>query len=433
MMKKISILLISGLLVSTIACRDEALYPLPYNDRETGAYLRMYSIATNVLDATNFASSGFETEFETVDDANGTRLESIDFYASFRSGNNLTSEVFVKNVPASVFSPVQEPTISTYKRGRIRITHAEMQAALLTALPPSDGPQWPSLALKISYPGAMVSGNQVVLRWVMKLTDGREFTVLNPQGTNPEKANTTANITGGQFYSSPFQYTLTVRTLPANAFLQTYRLEQFAIWSPNHSVDQHRSAFPASLNQVLYPAQDVTLATVPGGLSTQRQLQITNYRGGTLNLLVNFEASDPLPAGTTDPNRNAIFDGLGYSVPNRTVPRGTVWVALQKTGATCSAERGIYLTMPAAGVFGNASTATNQTASNSLPAGLPPMPAGTPQFQIFNRGVYLNDPDGVSAVGSRFYIALDDDADEYGRRQGYCTWTRRVYLRLTKL
>jgi hypothetical protein len=426
--KYIFLLIIS--ISSVISCRDESLYPLPYNDRDTGAYLRMYSIASNVLDLNDLANSGFETTFEVVDPENGNQTESVDFFVSFRNGNSVTAEVFVKNVPLSSFASVGEPTISTYKRGTIRIPFSELQTALSTA-PAQTGGKWPSLLDKISYPGSFAAGNQAVLRWSQGMKDGRKYSVANPQGSNPLEANTTANITGGQFYSSPYTFTVTARNLlGVNPFTQAYQMEQIAIWSPNHSVDQHRIAFPANLNQILFPAQTVNLSKVNGGLSTQREFQVTNYRGATVTLRLNFEQADPL-AGNSAANISASLTGLLGATNTR--PRGTVWVALQNSGVSCNSERGIYVTMPTTGLFGNSSTAANPTGSNSLPAGLPVMPAGTPQVIIPNRGLYFTDANGGTVVGERFFVAIDDDADEYGRRQGYCTWTRRVYLKFTKL
>jgi hypothetical protein len=60
------------------------------------------------------------------------------------------------------------------------------------------------------------------------------------------------------------------------------------------------------------------------------------------------------------------------------------------------------------------------------------MPPGIPRRAFPNRGHYRTDRDGLT-VGDVFTISVDDDVDEYGRRNGYCNWYTRVYLSLTKL
>jgi hypothetical protein len=439
--RKITILVTLLAIGVNMSCRDESLYPLPYNDRTFGAYLRMYSVTTNVLDVNNTTMAGFETTFEAVDKNNGNLLESVDFYVSFRNASGLTDEAFIKSVPASVFSNVSGATISTYKRGTIRVTYGEIQAAL-TALPITSPPansQWPSLAFRIDYPGSIAAGNQVVLRWVQKLSNGQAFTVQNPQGTNPNEANSTSNITGGQFYSSPYQFTMTARALDGgdlNAFTGTYRLEQFSLWSPSHSVSLHRSAYPGHLNETLFQKdQTVTLSIPTSGLSTEREFTV-NYRGGNTTMRINLETSDPL-AGNSAANINASMTTLGISNAR---PRGSVFVRLQKSSVNCSASREIYWVTPTAGLFGSTARGNNPAgdpATATEPA-IPALTAGLPQGVTPGRGVFftnrtnIGEPAGTT-VGDVFFISVDDDCDEYGRRQGYCSWTRRVYLKLTKL
>ena len=416
-------------LVGVTSCRDESLYPLPYNDREFAAYLRMYSIASNVLDLNAPTSSGFETEFEIVDREGGNLLESINFYASYRKTTGtlveqgLTEEVFIKEIQADgLFEDVPEPTYSEYKRATIRITLAETLTALATAPAPSGDPFWPSLARKIAMPGT-TAGDQIVYRWQIVMKDGTKYTVNNPQANIAAQANMTSNITGGQYYSSPFQFTMTLRQITAGSYVGTYRLDQVAIWSPNHSVAIHASSFPAYMREELFESgQTVTLAVPANGLSTQRELDVT-YRGQNSRMLLNFEPSDPL-AGQAAANVTAALTTAYAPAAAQTGARGTVFVQLQDSGADCSAERGLYWVTPIGGIFGS-TTAGNNPATTDLGALLP-------DGVLPNRGMYLTGSTGLTP-GDVFFIAVDDDADEYGRRNGYCTWTRRVYLKLTKL
>jgi hypothetical protein len=164
----------------------------------------------------------------------------------------------------------------------------------------------------------------------------------------------------------------------------TYNLTQNAIWSPNHSVDLHASSYPASLNQILFPNQTVTLSVPTGGLSTERVFTVT-YRGQPVTLRVNLE-------------------------------NGTVYIPLQNSTVNCSAERQLYWTWPPSGSFAPGSVI---------------LPPGLPQVTTQNRGAYNVAQTGLVA-GQIMTIGLDDDADEYGRRNGYCSWVRRVALTLTK-
>ena len=344
-----------------IACRDESLYPLPYDDRQVGAYMRLYSLSSNIIDLNNLANGGLDGVFEAVDNNGGNNIQEFRIFVQHRRGTVLTSEVPVKTIPASEFTAVSEPTFSEYKRAKIRVTAAETLTALATAT---------------SFPGSFAVADQVIYRGVMVLTDGREFT----------STNSTPNITGGQFYSASFVYTLTVRALTANTWLGAFSLTQNSIWSALHSAALHATPqFPAYLNQVLFPNQTVNLTIPTGGLSTERQFTVS-YRGQSVTLRINLE-------------------------------NGTVFIPLQNSTVDCSSERELYWTFPAGGSF-------------TVPAGTV-MPAGTPQATTVNRGSYIVAQG--AAVGNVLTIGLDDDADEYGRRNGYCTWTRRVRLTLTKL
>jgi len=373
-------LLVMGL---GIACRDESLYPLPYNERVVGAYLRMYSITSNVFDLNDLNNSGFDVDYEMVDEANGDNLQEIEFYVSMRRGTGVTGEVLIKTVPGSSFAAVPEPTYSEYKRARIRITANETLAALasITAVPPAT---WPSGSAGLVYPGSVIAADQIIYRWQLVLKDGRKFSVLNPQRTNVAENNNTPNITTGQFYSAPSTYTVSVRSLQVGAWTGNYTLEQTEIWSPAHSVALHSTSFPASLNQVLFPTQTVTLAIPSGGLSTEREFT-ANYRGSSVKMKINLE-------------------------------NGAVFVPLQNTTLDCTSERELYWVTPVAGTF----------------AGTTTLAPGLPQGTVQNRGSYNTAQDGLT-VGQILTIGVDDDADEYGRRNGYCTWTRRIKLRLTRI
>lgn len=370
--KRLTLIAFSIVIVTT-GCRDKDLYPLPYDDREVGAYMRLYSLTSNIIDLNNLANSGLDGIFEAVDGSNGSNLQEFRILVQHRRGTSLSSEVPVKVIPASDFVNVTEPTISLYKRARIRVSANETLAALAAAT---------------GFPGSFANADQVIYRGVMVLKDGREFT----------NSNTTPNITGGQFYSASFIYTLTVRSQSlAGSWLGTYNLTQSAIWSLNHSPALHATPqFPSYLNQVLFPNQQVTLAVPNGGLSSERQFTV-NYRGQNVTIRFNLE---PTPTATAPTS-------------------GTIFIPLQNSTVNCTSDRQLFWTMPTAGSFG------------STAAPPPALPAGLPQGVTANQGAYNTSQTGLVA-GQSLTIGLDDDADEYGRRNGYCTWTRRVRLTLTK-
>ncbi len=374
--RKYTLLTAFLLAVVVIGCRDKDLYPLPYDDREVGAYMRLYSLTSNIIDLNDLANSGLDATFEAVDDNGGNNLQEFRIFVSHRRSTALSKEVLVKTIPGSAFTKVPEPTFSEYTRAKVRVSAAES----LTALASSQNS---------GFPGAFANADQLTYRGVMVLKDGREFT----------STNTTPNITGGQFYSASFLYTLTIRNqTTANSWIGQYSLAQTAIWSPNHSPALHATPqFPAYLAERLFPNQTVTLSIPAGGLSTERQFTV-NYKGQNVTLRFNLEPAPTAAAPTT----------------------GSVFIPLQNSTVDCSSERELYWTMPTAGSFGSTASPPPAYTNTLLPGGV-----------TANQGSYNTSQNGL-AVGNSLSIGLDDDADEYGRRNGYCTWTRRVRLTLTR-
>lgn len=383
-----------------MACRDESLYPLPYNNRDVGAYLRIYRISSNVIDRDDIVAGGsnsfYEMVLEAVDEENGRLLESVEFFISHQAGGVLTPEVPLATVDASAFTPVPEPTYSEYRRATVRFNYDDIVAALGSA---SCGvPSWPSGFSCGSFSNPPALGTSFILRWRQNLSNGKSFTTINQQGTNPDESNVTPNIAGGQFYSSPYIVAFTVRrvtnTGDSNAYTGSYNLTQVGIWSPVHSGALHTTPqLPSYLRQpasILFPNQTVNLDIPSGGPSNHREFQVS------------FKA----PLATTPQDIT-----MRISLEN-----GTVFVPLQNTGVDCTSEREIYFVTPTTGSFAG-------TGSVSVP--------GIPTGSTPNRGTYSMTVDGLTA-GQTFTIGVDVDADEYGRRNGYCTWTLRTRLLLTK-
>lgn len=482
-MKKYLLGILLVVLVLIMACRDESLYPLPYDDRTSAHYLRIYRATTNVFEFDDLPNSAFEFVFESVDSDKGRLLDSVIFYATFRSGSTglITNEIRVKSVAASDmgFNFVPEPTYSEYLRSApIRITYPEIHARLITLNVDPDGtpnpsdPEYnpnctniyPNVCPAIAYPygtGNIQLGDQIILRWKTVLKDERTYTVPNlhtvvsPSLGNVAEANMLSpNVTTGAFYNAPYQFTVTTRRMVNSgninsAYIGDYRMIQVAVWSPSHTAAEYYAAMSNSVyNNLVRPftfgnsptdsSQVVTLSKDPAQLPTVRLLQC-KYRGEDITIPLNFEGvanpgfttaaasvgalnwlSRPFP---TNPlaitNLNAwnttIGMGMG-SISNANL--GTVFVPLVNTNVSCANnnERQFYLVTPLGGTF----------------EGSPSYRFGLPHSFVPNRGYYRRDQDGTTA-GQVFTIAVDDDADEYGRRNGYCYWYRRIYLRLEKL
>jgi hypothetical protein len=468
-------ILLAGVIV--MSCRDESLYPLPYDNRETASYLRVYQIVSNVWDINDLANSGFEAIYESVDKHYGADLTKVEFYATHKSGATglITNEVLVKTITdLSAFTTVPEPTYSLYLRSTpIRITATETLAALATLTTDPDGflgdgnctGIFPKVCTMVAYPGVVALGDQIIYRVKIYDNKGRAFTVANPQNTvtpalgNPNEANITPNITGGIFYNSPMIYTNLVQQITntgnQSAYTGDYVMKQVAIWQPDHNAGQHQSFLPGWLNKVIFgnsdvdPTQTVTLSAVTGGLPTQRQLTC-KYRGQTITMMINLERAvlSQTGAGLTGANGAAALltlttatntavgaglgNGLGFPAGTTNANLGVVFVPLSNTGVDCTSEREFYGVTPQAGVF-NAPVSTHPvTGATISPASPLPLAAGLPSSTFPNRGVYRLDRDGLTA-GDVFTIGFDDDCDEYGRRNGYCNWYTRVYLTLTKI
>lgn len=448
-----------------IGCRDEDKYPLPYDDRVTGHYLRIYSISSNIWSRENLNNSAFEAVYESIDEEKGNTLDSVSFYASFRrTGLGLTREVLVKRVPASDFNFdfVAEPTYSEYLRSTpYRVTATEVRNALQSlASTDPDG-----TGALVAYPtdGGLL-GDVFTIRWRTRTKDGQGYTVFNPQTTvnpafgNLAEANMTPNVTRGQFYNAPYIITFTVSQTVTTAvtdpapYTGTYRMSQVAIWSPSHSVGLHLQGMPGNiLKPFIFGSSDtdstqtVTINTVPGGLPSEREFTC-KYRGQDITMRISLEAgfttgvnAEALATLTTATNANVppgahTARGLGFPAGTLTTNLGAVHVKLFNTGVGCAgnSEREFYQVTPVSGTFNALATANPVTSVAISPPSAIPLPWGAPRSTFPNRGVYRIDLDGKVA-GQVFTIGIDDDADEYGRRNGYCNWFRRVYLRLEKL
>ncbi|MBL7872006.1 MAG: hypothetical protein JNM78_10370 [Cyclobacteriaceae bacterium] len=465
MKKKIIYLFVTFLVGAFTACEpNKDLFPLPYDNRETGSYLRVYKITSNVWDINDLTGSGFEAIYESVDRNFGADLVRVDFFATHRSGATgfITNEVLVKTLTASAmgFAKVPKPSYSEYLRSTpIKITATETLAALATLTTDPDGTTcsniFPDVCPAVAFPGSLSIGDRIIFRVKIYDKQGRTFTVNNPQVAasprlgNSNEANITPNLTGGQFYNSPMLYTTLIQQVTTtgntNAYTGTYRMAQVGRWVPDLATNANNLQILRTFaqgwmrpfvfgNSTTDSTQTVTLSLVPGGLSSQRQLTC-NYRGQSITMIINLEqavlnvtgagypgATPPAALATMQAATTA--GGLGFPAGTTNANLGTVFVSLANTGINCTSERQFYQMTAGAAVVtaGNPGTFSGDAG----------MPLGIPRRAFPNRGHYRTDRDGLTP-GDVFTITVDDDVDEYGRRNGYCNWYTRIALSLTKL
>lgn len=146
-----------------------------YNSIERGAILRTVEIINPTFDFNNTSSQWIIT-VEAQDVEDGKLLSEIRVYSTFVNNGTAEAEVMVKTIPATGF------TI-----GPFGFPRGDIVVSLQEVLDKS--------GLK---PGDFKSSDSFTIRLESVLKDGRTFTSTNTVGT----------ITGGSFFSSPFQYSV---------------------------------------------------------------------------------------------------------------------------------------------------------------------------------------------------------------------------------
>lgn len=181
---------IFGLLLAVTfnACTDFVDPAIPYNEFETGVYLRTLS-STASFNFFDLDNARFEVMVEAVDEQDGALVQEVEVFVKRRRGNSLTPEAAVKTIPASDFQPhsVIIPTIhpesgSKYPAATITVTIEEALSAMNLSKADIDG------------------GDFFEFRLALTDTQGRVFTNTNLSG----------DVAGGAYYRSPFFYRVPV-------------------------------------------------------------------------------------------------------------------------------------------------------------------------------------------------------------------------------
>ncbi len=169
---KIFVLLVAFSLMQSCETEDKTIDDV-LNNVQRGAILRTIDIPNATFDFFDTSSRWIVT-VESQDSEDGNLLSEINVYSSFVNDGSIGTEALVQTISASGFTvgPFGFP------RGDISVSLQEvLDAAGLSE-------------------GDYDSGDSFTLRLESVLTDGRTFTSTTTSGT----------VTGGSFFSSPFQY-----------------------------------------------------------------------------------------------------------------------------------------------------------------------------------------------------------------------------------
>jgi hypothetical protein len=156
---------------------------------ESGGYMRVvtpYPVLANTFTVSlaNMSGTKLECQHEAITKEKGALFSSYDLTIRFvdntpANGTNNVSDVTLRKIPASSYT---RDAGTGYPRATMTITGEEALKA--TGLDPK----------------SVSAGDRFEVTGTMLLTDGKSFTA----------SNTTIDITGGAFYSSPFFYRINV-------------------------------------------------------------------------------------------------------------------------------------------------------------------------------------------------------------------------------
>ena len=173
------------LTIILVSCsEDDKLGVITQDTVTRGAVLRTINIDPSAYDAFD-ASSLWTIVLEEQDIEDGDLLESVDVLVNFvdtTPANGLTeaTETMLETIPASAFTKDVN--------GLPRTTYSLSLEDALKALG------------LLFDPTVVTGGDQINVRFILHLTDGRSFTDVDATG----------NVSGGSFFASPFNYRATL-------------------------------------------------------------------------------------------------------------------------------------------------------------------------------------------------------------------------------
>lgn len=167
------------------ACTDWVDPAIPYNEFDTGLYLRTLNRPSANFNFFNLDAGVFEVTVEAVDIEDGRTLREVEVFVSRRRGPNVTPEARLGTIPASAFQP---------------------HSFTLPQVHPASGSKFPAATIRFTLEAALTAmgmtkadingGDFIEYRLAATDTQGRVFT----------NTNLSPDIVGGLYYRSPFFY-----------------------------------------------------------------------------------------------------------------------------------------------------------------------------------------------------------------------------------
>jgi hypothetical protein len=161
------------------SCTDFVDPAIPYNEFETGLYLRTMELRSGTFNYFDFNNAQFSVRLEVVDEKNGRNLEQVEVFVLHRRSITVTPEAAILTIPKSAFTTTDS---SKYLRANLTISATAALAAVGKTFADING------------------GDSFDFRLVATDNKGRTFTSGQSSG----------DISGGAYFRSPFFYRVNV-------------------------------------------------------------------------------------------------------------------------------------------------------------------------------------------------------------------------------
>ncbi len=171
------------------SCTDFVDPAIPYNDFETGVYLRTLETKSNTFNFFDLGNASFSIVVEVVDAEGGALLKDVDIFVRHRRGQTLSNEVSIRNITAANFNPAPYPNRNFPAAPERDFPWTEITVTAAEALSKLGMTQ-----------GDVNGGDFFEFRLELHDTKGRTFSNNNQSG----------DVAGGAFYASPFFYRVAV-------------------------------------------------------------------------------------------------------------------------------------------------------------------------------------------------------------------------------
>ncbi|MCL6272629.1 hypothetical protein M3P19_01345 [Muricauda sp. 2012CJ35-5] len=198
-MKNLKLFIALAFVALMASCsEDDKVTVLVQDTVERGAVLRTVSFESTTFNVFDPASI-FGVTIEEQDLLDGGLLSNMEIYVGFvdntsSNGTTTAAETLVSTVAASEFT-----------NGPNNLPRTSFSVSLGEAL---------SALGIVNDPANVTGGDQIAIRLVVNLTDGRSFTDVDATG----------NVSGGSFFSSPYVYRAGINCIPTAPVTGDYEL-----------------------------------------------------------------------------------------------------------------------------------------------------------------------------------------------------------------